>query len=282
VAVGPDPGSTDQLGGNGLPPVDEGMKWITDFDTAESIGMGLRIPITEEDAKAGFDRIVVLGLKASWNAPTTADRLARLFDAHHYTGSLALVEQHVPTNNTAEASAGYRSTGRHAADSMGVELGSSLIRPGSDGELLAQALGVPASVFAHVRGADGSEQRRSSLMQAALLALCDSPLMRQLLGAAGPDVLRDHFTKYVRARGPLPVLRVDSQPYGLLPVAALDRWTSTTDQDQDRASGRLVACSTIDAAPPGTPGHPDHSGIQPRRAAGAGSERLSLHVARIS
>jgi len=235
VAVGPDPRSTDQLDSNGMPPVDEGMKWITDFDTAESIGMGLRIPIMEEDAQAGFDRIVLLGLKASWDAPTTADRLVRLFDAHHYTGSLALVEQQVPTNNTAEASAGYRSTGRDAADSMGVELGSLLVRPGSDGELLAQALGLPTSVFAHVRGADGSEQRRSSLMQSALLALCDSPLLRQLLGVAGADVLRDHFTKYVRARGPLPVLRVDSQPYGLLPVAALDRWISTTDQDQDLA-----------------------------------------------
>ncbi|QOJ36723.1 MAG: hypothetical protein HRU82_17980 [Nitrospira sp.] len=235
VAVGPDPGSTGPLNSNGLPPLDEGMKWITDFDAAESIGMGLRIPITEEDAQAGFDRIVVLGLKASWDAQTTADRLVRLFDAHHYTGSLALVEQQVPTNNTAGASAGYRSTGRDAADSMGVELGSSLIHPGSDGDLLAQALGLPASVFAHVRGADGAEQRRASLMQAALLALCDSPLLRQLLGAAGADVLRDHFTKHVRARGPLPVLRVDSQPYGLLPVAALDRWISTTDQDQDKA-----------------------------------------------
>ncbi|MFZ1803642.1 MAG: hypothetical protein WAU05_06940 [Nitrospira sp.] len=218
-----------------MPPVDDGMKWITDFDTAESIGMGLRIPITEEDAQAGFDRIVVLGLKASWDAPTTADRLVRLFDAHHYTGSLALVEQQVPTNNTAEASAGYRSTGRDAADSMGVELGASLLSPGSDGELLVKALGLPTSVFAHVRGADGSEQRRSSLMQSALLALCDSPLLRQLLGAAGADVVRDHFTKYVRARGPLPVLRVDSQPYGLLPVAALDRWISATGEDQDRA-----------------------------------------------
>ncbi|MDH5335034.1 MAG: hypothetical protein OEW20_01805, partial [Nitrospira sp.] len=235
VAVGPDPRGTGPVGSNGLPPVDEGMKWITDFDTAESIGMGLRIPVTEEDARAGFDRIVVLGLKASWDAPTTVDRLVRLLDAHHYTGSLALVEQQVPTNNTAEASAGYRSTGRDVADSMGVELGASLLRPGSDGELLAQALGLPTSVFAHVRGADGSEQRRSSLMQSALLALCDSPLLRQLLGAAGADVLRDHFTKYVRARGPLPVLRVDSQPYGLLPVAALDRWISATGQDQDRA-----------------------------------------------
>jgi hypothetical protein len=235
VAVGPNPGSTGPLASNGLPPVDEGMKWITDFDTAESIGMGLRIPITDEDAQAGFDRIVVLGLKASWDAPTTAGRLVELFNAHHYTASLALVEQQVPTNNTAEASAGYRSTGRDAADSMVVELGSSLIRPGSDGELLAQALGLPTALFAHVRGADGAEQRRSSLVQSALLAICDSALLRQLLGATGADVLRDHFTKYVRARGPLPVLRIDSQPYGLLPVAALDRWTSTTDQDPDRA-----------------------------------------------
>ncbi len=235
VAVGPDPGSTSPLGSNGLPPVDEGMKWITDFDTAESVGMGLRIPITEEDAQAGFDRIVVLGLKASWDAPATATRLTQLFDAHHYTGGLALVKQQVPTNNTAEASAGYRSTERNAADSMGVELGASLIQSGSDGDLLAKALGLSPSVFAHVRGADGAEQRHASLIQAALLALGDSPLLRQLLGATGADVLRDHFMKYVRARGPLPALRIDNQPYGILPVAALDRWISTTDQDQDKA-----------------------------------------------
>ena len=41
---------------------------LPEFDTAESIGMGLRIPVTDEDAQAGFDRIVVLGLKASWDA----------------------------------------------------------------------------------------------------------------------------------------------------------------------------------------------------------------------
>ena len=72
-------------------------------------------------------------------------------------------------------------------------------------------------------------------MQAALLALCDSPLLRQLLGTIGADVLRDHVTRFVRARGPSPALRIDNQPYGLLPVAALDRWTSTTDRDQDNA-----------------------------------------------
>jgi hypothetical protein len=35
---------------------------------------------------------------------------------------------------------------------------------------------------------------------------------------------REHFASYVRARGPLPSLRIGRQPYGLLPVIALDRW----------------------------------------------------------
>ena len=51
------------------------------------------------------------------------ETLGLLFDAHHYTGGLALVKQQVPTNNTADASAGYRSTDRNAAERLnGVEL----------------------------------------------------------------------------------------------------------------------------------------------------------------
>ena len=128
VAVGPNPRSTDPLGGNGLPPVDAGMRWITEFDVAESIGMGLRIPVTEEDAQAGFDRIVVLGLKASWDAPHHSRAIGatvRCAPLHRWP---CLVKQQVPTNNTADASAGYRSTDRNAADSMGIELGASLIQ----------------------------------------------------------------------------------------------------------------------------------------------------------
>ncbi|MDR4473126.1 MAG: hypothetical protein MRJ92_10955 [Nitrospira sp.] len=132
-----------------------------------------------------------------------------------------------------EASAGYRSTGRDAADSMG-----------RTGFLAPSALAQTASCWrgpwacrhpsSRISAVPTDRNSRSSLMQAALLA----PLRQSTHAATArppePDVLRDHFTKYVRARGPLPVLRVDSQPYGLLPVAALDRWISTTDQDQDK------------------------------------------------
>ena len=103
LATGPSPQSTNVIEDNGLPPVDEGMRWMIDFDAAEAVGMALRIPLTDEQARCGFERVVVVGIKASLDGSASAARLARLFDAHHYTDGLAFVEQNVPTNNTAEA-----------------------------------------------------------------------------------------------------------------------------------------------------------------------------------
>ena len=101
--------------------------------------------------------------------------------------------------------------------------------------LAATALGLAPTLFAQVRAADGAEQRHARAINATFMAACDSPLMRQLLAATGADFLRDHFMNFVRARGPLPAIRVDAQPYGLLPVAALDRWTSAEGISQETA-----------------------------------------------
>ena len=208
---------------------------MTDFDNAETVGMGLRIPLSDEDAQSGFERVVVLGIKASWDETTTATRLGQLFEAHHYTDSLAFVGQNISTNNSAEISSGYRSIGRDAAETLRIELGPSLVQPGSDGDVTAKALGLPASIFAHVRGADGAEQRQAADMNSAVLALCDSALLRHLSGVTSAEFLREHFTRFVRARGPFPALRIDTQPYGVLPVAALDRWMSKTAGDAESA-----------------------------------------------
>ncbi len=40
---------------------------------------------------------------------------------------------------------------------------------------------------------------------------------------------RRHFIDYVRARGPLPALRVGNQPYGLLPVTSLEDYAVRQD-----------------------------------------------------
>jgi hypothetical protein len=45
------------------------------------------------------------------------------------------------------------------------------------------------------------------------------------LTPAGRDWARAHALDHLRPGGPLPVLRVGRQPYGVLPVTSLDRWT---------------------------------------------------------
>ena len=69
--------------------------------------MALRIPLGPDDA-AGFDRLLVLGVRPSLDAETAAARLAALLDGHHYTDGLALVPAGTPTNNTAAARSGGR------------------------------------------------------------------------------------------------------------------------------------------------------------------------------
>ena len=69
LATGPDPSpsaNVDQLG------IDDGMKWMVDFDAAEKAGMGIRAKLTREDAAAGLDFLLVLGIKDS---PDADDRL---------------------------------------------------------------------------------------------------------------------------------------------------------------------------------------------------------------
>ena len=47
--------------------------------------------------------------------------------------------------------------------------------------------------------------------------------------------LADHFTSFVRSRGPLPVLRVGRQPYGILPVTPTDLWRGTMSTRRSRS-----------------------------------------------
>ena len=52
-------------------------------------------------------------------------------------------------------------------------------------------------------------------------------LEQMLADTFGHDAIRaarEHTLRYVRARGPVPALRVGAQPYGVLPVTSLDLW----------------------------------------------------------
>jgi len=239
LAVGIAPQANTPVVDNNLPPVDEGMRWMLDFDAAVAAGMGIRVSLAADVAAGGFDRLVVLGIKAALDDQASATRLKSLLDAQHYTHELAFVSQNTPTNNTAEVASGYTSGDPDADRAYEIERGSALFQPGgeSDGDQLAAALGLAGDVFAHVQDANSVEQRLAQAMNTALWPVLDSTLFYHF-SQVSPAFLRDHWVQHVRGRGPLPSLRVGNQPYGILTATSLNRWRPAGQSADD---GKLVS-----------------------------------------
>jgi hypothetical protein len=225
LAVGLDP--RDGVFPDGLP-VDAGMRWLVDFDEAVRVGMGIRIGLDADEYAGGFQRILVMGVRDEITPAVTAldNTLQNLLDAHHYTDGIAVVEQGAPTNNTTDASSAWTTADPDQTISFAVEVGEDLASdPSADGPLLARALGVPASVFTHVRAADGhgAEHARDMLVAVwpATFGYFLEQMMSAVLTTGQQDAARSFALDSVRPRGPLPALRVGMTPYGILPTTSL-------------------------------------------------------------
>jgi hypothetical protein len=214
---------------NGLT-IEPDLLWLLDFDEAVDVGMGIRMPITSTDLTEGFDRLIVLGVKAALQPGVAATQLQEVLDGHHYAQGLAIVPQGTPTNNSSEGTSGYPAP-EDPDRSYGIELGTSLLAEDSDGDLIERAFGiVPGTsgaprVFDHVEGANRIEQQRTGLMSEALwpctLGYFLEQLASPLINPNDIPIIREHYIKNVRGRGPLPAIRVGRVPYGLLPVMSL-------------------------------------------------------------
>lgn len=241
LKLGFDPGGdTFSLDEDGNLVVPDSIHWMTDFDEAESKGMALRLTISAQESARGFDELLVLGL-SDGDAADGESRLTAMLDAHHYTAQgLSLLPIGTPTNNTEDEQAGL-STTDDPDQAYSIERGASLATstPDSDGRRLATALGVDVDVVAHVAGADGTDAKDSLLANRALypgtIGHALEELTSGLISRDARDRLRAYALGDVSGRGLLPAIRVDDQPYALLPAVALSRFR--TDVRDAGASG---------------------------------------------
>lgn len=230
LQTGPDPAGTPDQSDR----VDPGMRWMVDFDAAERAGMGIRVALPVR-ARTGLDLLLVVGVRATRTAPESAADLVELFRAHRFTWTLDLVGQGTPTNNTESGRSGFEARDRDYEHTYRTAIaplieGRALPDSGSDGAILARALGVPADTFESLAHRDLADQDDAALMQHLLWPATWGYYLREgfsgVLRERGVDLdlWRSFFTRYVRARGPLPPIRIGRQPYGVLPVTSLDSW----------------------------------------------------------
>jgi hypothetical protein len=245
LAVGPDPTlapvakSDDQL------PIDPGMKWMIDFNEAESKGMALRITVPPAALAAGLDSLLVFGVATSLAGSTASTQLASLLDAHHYTDGLEFLPIGTPTNNTdAHRSAATKDDSLHQRSfALEIAFDPTTLASQSNALRVGAALGLPAavipSVLGHIgQGSDSCELDMRS-MNVALWQVGWGYYLTNMIGFDGTGLTpalgawaRDHFTTHLRSFGPFPILRCGRQPYGLLPVTSLDLWEPGPGQQQ--------------------------------------------------
>lgn len=241
LATGPDPS---------LPPdqqikvVDEDLvlnddlRWTGDFAAAVAVGMAIDVPLTAEDARAGFDRLLVVGVRFSADEAQSKDLLEALI-AHQFAskGGYGLVPQGSPTNNTESGGAAFSWVDDPDASFDRVFLGADAYPESADplarrdGQWLAEALGIDDALVKRLPHAAGLDQVEARAMNIALwngtLGYMMEEMMSPLFSRADIAATRLFFTRFVSGRGPVPGIRVGDEPYGVLPALAFSRYRAT-------------------------------------------------------
>ena len=235
LILGPNPQNLEfelaQQGGDLV--VGEDYAWIGDFDKAVAVGMAMRVPLEEPFASAGFDRLMVLGLRISSDAPDHKDLLEELIDNHHYSPQgMSFVRQGMPTNHTGELRSGFSTDDAEGDASFETEIKDTDIQATSDdlektdAQRLAEAWDIGLEKVTALADAGRKEIAQAKLMNRALWPATLGYFFEELLEveAAAIGRIRVFFAENVVARGSVPAIRVGKQPYGILLTSAFGKW----------------------------------------------------------
>ncbi len=212
--------------------VPEEMRWMTDFGEALAKGMAMRIPLEPGLADSGFDRVFVLGLRLGSTPDEAKAEMEELIE-HHLSGrsGFSIIPQGTPTNNTDDCPSGFsRTDDPEESFPVFVKKGDLFeltenYRDKTDGQWLAEWLGLDMDVFQKVPNADQTDQAEAKAMNLALWPATMGYWMQRMMDPVfrNGNVIektKRFFTRYVSGRGHIPSVRIGKQPYGILQASA--------------------------------------------------------------
>ena len=227
LPLGPAPNSAPPAEG---PPLDEASRWLVDFPAAVKVGMALRVPMPDD---GGLDRLIVLGVRADDDAAGSGKRLRAMLEGHRFGAGLDVLPPGTATNNTGEERSGWtrRPDARELFDAAHPSAGLGEEDTGA----AAFALGLAPETLAGLVHAGSSSALHARAMHRALWPATLGYVLETLGGTAVDDTTieaaRKLFIESVRGLGPLPLLRIGAQPYGMLPVTSARAWLPAQDGD---------------------------------------------------
>lgn len=214
-------------------------EWMFDYDAARAVGLGIDLTAEHLQHRLGktviyrwgdrLDRLVVVGVDWSRSPTEAADALEALLASHAASDGLACVPLGTPTNHTGPQAGAQQAPMPDAQPPANPSPADAA--PHDAHRLLTHALGLSGTVLTPhaLPGSELREQRTQMHMINALWPALLGRYLSEMWNAIGDNrqitpasvaLARDFAVGWVRPGGPLPLLRVGDQPYGLLPVVA--------------------------------------------------------------
>ena len=218
------------------------FEWIANFDKAIQVGMAMRVPLSEPFASQGFDRLMVLGIRASSLPADHKQLIETLIENHRYSPEgMSFLAQGTPTNHTAELRSGFSTDDAEGEASFETETQRPAVQihdsefDKTDAERLAAAWDISLAGLATLANANRQDVSQAKIINTVLWPATLGFYLTELLqlDAASIGNIRKFFANHVVARGSLPAIRIGKQPYGILVTSAFRRWQPNRAIDGD-------------------------------------------------
>ena len=223
-----------------------GSLWMTDFQKAVAAGMGVVVSDPAEVQQIDqAEWLIAVGINQTDDSRNVLENVLRRNNAK---GEVCVLAQDSPTNNMDGSSTPYsdlesnpesylRNTYmRFSGGDSAPDLPSQLAQNRTDCQRLQHIFKLANPTLSEIIGGDFAELTEAAAM-AELLWTPSTWHYQQLYGGfftqyfpvmsrfLGNLKTGDFFVNNVRARGTLPIIRIEDNPYGILPVISLRDWS---------------------------------------------------------
>ncbi|MBZ5687369.1 MAG: hypothetical protein LAP86_20305 [Acidobacteriia bacterium] len=203
--------------------------WLSDFDAAVKLGMGLRLTGSYVDMALTSEWIIAVGL----GRIDAAEQLKEFIEDKIAAGEIDFIPQDAPTNTSPRQSSAYRPwvsdpvaglreacyfERKCQAAATDDKDACQTVNDATDADVLANALAVDSPLLYKVRNAEQQDESKAKAMARVLLPFLTAGFDWLAPSLMDPRALADYLANNAFARGPLPAMRVDRNPYGILPI----------------------------------------------------------------
>lgn len=243
------------------------LRWMTDYDLAEKMGMAITLPLDEfkyqrsttkrvgagrpeEDRVFCFNSLYVVGVNEE-KEDECEKIITNLLEAHLYSSDgYDLIKNGTPTNILSDGDDG-ENTSFDTSDEALVEkfkyqpincVSPAPIDEREDINLLEKLLGLKNSVLGNLKNPD-DEVYMQDIYKGKLVnsILMEKIKDNKLIAAFNNNpVLNDFLKNDVLSRGAYPPIRIGSQPYGILPICDFRNLKMNPNEKEIRAINKLL------------------------------------------